>query len=206
MTARTIRFARLSAILNAALALGKIGLGVYSLSVFVCVSGFYNVGIAFAKHITIKDHERNEQSKSYIRIGYIILATSAVYMIYCANMVIRGEANITYDLITALAIATFTFTEIGVSIYGILIARRTKSLTFMSVKRINLVSALVSLVLTESALLGIEGVSNAARYCGWTGLICGGISAIIGLSMVILQGRHRISTGSEECAIKHIEG
>jgi hypothetical protein len=103
-------------------------------------------------------------------------------------MAIRGKANVTYDLVTALAIATFTFTEISVSVYGISTARKAKNLTLMAAKRINLVTALISLVLTQSALLGIEGTPNAARYCGWTGLIFGGISAIIGLHMVITQG------------------
>jgi hypothetical protein len=198
MTARTIRSTRLSSILNAVLALGKIGLGIYSLSLFVCVSGLYNVGIAFAKHTTVQNRDTEQQHKNYKRIGIIILVTSVVYMIYCANMAIRGKANVTYDLITALTIATFTFTEIGLAAYGMGAARKSKNLTIMAAKRINLVTALISLVLTESALLGLESTPNAANYCGWTGLIAGTVSVVVGLHMVITQGRQKSKKNSDE--------
>jgi hypothetical protein len=179
-TIRTVQLTKLSMMLNVVLAIGKIGLGVYSLSLFVCMSGFYNIGIAFAKHEAVKDRKN-----SYRRTGYIILVTSVVYLIYCANMAIRNKANISYDLITALTIATLTFSEIGLAVHGLLHARKSKDLTLMAAKRINLVTALISLVLTQSALLGLETVENAARYCGWTGLIFGGVSAMIGLSMAV---------------------
>jgi hypothetical protein len=197
MTVRTIQSAKVSAILNAILALGKIALGIYSLSLFVCISGLYNIGIALAKHTTVKTHNEEEPHKSYKRIGFIILAASVIYMVYCANMAIRGKANVTYDLITALTIATFTFTEIGFAAYGIGAARKSKNLTIIAAKRINLVTALISLVLTQSALLGMSGTENAAKYCGWTGLIFGAVSAVIGLHMVITQGKRKEDEQSE---------
>jgi divalent metal cation (Fe/Co/Zn/Cd) transporter len=189
MTARTIRYAKLSMLLNAVLAIGKIGVGVYSLSIFVCVNGFYNVGIALAKHTAVKGHSESEQRGHYARVGWIILVTSAVYMVYCANMAIRGRANVTYDMITSLAISTFSFAEIGAAIYGVAAARKMKSLAISAAKRVSLVTALISLVLTQSALLGLTETENVVQYCGWTGLIVGGVSAIIGLSMIVRMRR-----------------
>jgi hypothetical protein len=185
MTVRTVQFTKLSAFLNAILAIGKIGLGAYSLALFVCVNGLYNVGIALAKHTAVQGDSEHEQRKHYLRIGVIILVASLVYMVYCVDMVIGERGSFSYDLITALAIATFTFTEIGVAVYGMLKSQEIKNLRLQATKRINLVTALISLVLTQSALLGMSGTENAVKYCGWAGLVFGGVSAIIGISMII---------------------
>jgi hypothetical protein len=198
MTARAVRLAKLSMPINAAIALGKIGVGVYSLSLFVCVSGFYNIGIGLAKHIMVKGHSEKEQRRHYERVGWVMSASSVTYLIYCAHLAVSGEANVEYDLITSLAIATFTFTEIGFAVYGVLAVRKTKDLTLAAAKRINLVTALISIVLTESALLGMSEVENAARYCGWTGLIFGAVSAAIGLLMIIEVRRRKSKQLSNE--------
>lgn len=42
---RIIQFSRLSVLANAAMGLVKIDLGFYSLSVFLCVNGLYNICI-----------------------------------------------------------------------------------------------------------------------------------------------------------------
>jgi len=184
MTVRAVHLAKLSMLVNAVLALGKIGMGVYSLSLFVCVNGFYNIGIASAKHIAVKSHNEKDRRKHYKWVGWIILGASLVYMVYCANMAIQGKANVAYDTITSITIAVFTFTEIGSAIHGLWAARKLNDLTLAAAKRINLVTALISLVLTQSVLLGLNHTANAARYCGWTGVALGGVSAIVGLLML----------------------
>jgi len=184
MTVRAVNLAKLSMLVNAVLALGKIGMGVYSLSLFLCINGFYNIGIAAAKRITVKSHGEQDRRKHYKAVGRIILVTSLVYIVYCANMAIRGKANVSYDTITSIAIAVFTFTEIGTAVRGLLTTRKTDDLTLAAAKRVNFVTALISLVLTQSALLGLDHIANAARYCGWTGVVLGGVSAIVGLLML----------------------
>jgi divalent metal cation (Fe/Co/Zn/Cd) transporter len=192
LTARTVRFTQLSAILNACFAIGKIAIGIFSFSFFVCINGFYNVGIALAKHTATRGRFEDLTVKDYRRVGWIILVTSALYLFYCLNLVIFGKKMAVYDLYTTLAIATISFVEIGVGIYGTLKSRKSKSLTVMAAKRISLVTALISLVLTESALLGLEKTSEVARNCGFTGLIFSGVSLLIGLQM-ILSKRKQVS-------------
>jgi len=188
-TARTINFAKLSMLINAIIAIGKIGIGIYSLSLFICVNGFYNVGIMLAKHIAVKGSNEQEQRKYYRYVGLIILVTSTLYMAYCANMAIRGKANVSYDLITALTIATFTFVELGIAVYGISTARKNNDLVLEAIKRTNFVTARISLVLTQAALLGMSEVENAARYCGWTGLLFGGMAVMSGIHMIVYTKR-----------------
>jgi hypothetical protein len=60
----------------------------------------------------------------------------------------------------------------------------------------NLAASLISIVLTQSALLEISNVENTARYCGYTGLIFGGLSAAIGIRMAFrMKGGSALSKG-----------
>jgi hypothetical protein len=190
LTERSVQMTRLSRVVNAALALGKIGLGIYSLSLLLCVNGFYNVGIAVAKHIVVKDADERGQLQVYGRVGVTIVLTSALYLAYALNMALYDKGTMHYDLIVSLTIATFTFIEIAIAVQGVIVARQVKNLKVEAIKRTNLVCSLISLVLTESALLSLENVENAAQYCGWTGLIFGGISVAIGVQMII-RARHK---------------
>jgi divalent metal cation (Fe/Co/Zn/Cd) transporter len=199
MATRTVNFAKMSMLINAIIALGKIGIGVYSLSLFICVNGFYNVGIMLAKYIAVKGSNEQEQRKYYKYVGLIIFVASALYMVYCANMAINGKANVNFDLITALIIATFTFVEIGIAFYGIFKARKINNLSLEAIKRTTFVTARISLVLTQAALLGISEIENAARYCGWTGLFFGGMAVISGLHMIAYSKREVLIEKENTC-------
>jgi hypothetical protein len=164
-------------------------MGIYSLSLFVCVGGFYNIGIGAAKYIMVKSRSEKDQRRHYKWVGIIILVSSASYMVYCLNMSIQNKANVTYGIVTSITIATFTFTEIGMAVYGLLSTRKVANLTLAAAKRINLVTALISIVLTQSALLSLNEVENAARYCGLTGIVFGSVSAIAGALMVLRINR-----------------
>jgi hypothetical protein len=195
LTERSVQMTKLSRIVNTALALGKIGIGIYSHSLFPCVSGFYNIGITAAKHIALRDADEHDRLQAYGRVGAAIVFTSVLYLAYALNMALRGKSNIQYDIITSLTIATFTFTEIAIAVRGVITARQIKNLKVEAIKRTNLVCSLISLVLTESALLSLENAENAAKYCGWTGLIFGGVSVAIGTQMIIRARREgRVKT------------
>jgi hypothetical protein len=181
---RTVRFTKLSRFANAAIALIKIGMGIYSLSLFLYISGFYNVGIATAKHFAIKSKNDCEELIAYGRVGLAITITSILYILYALNMAIRGKANMQYDIFVSLAIATLSFTEIAIAVRGIVVARRIKNLIVEATKRTNLVCSLISLVLTQSVLLSLNETTNIAKYCGYTGLLFGSVSTVIGLQMI----------------------
>jgi hypothetical protein len=180
---RTVRITRLTRYVSAAIALIKIATGIYSLSPFICVSGLYNVGITAAKHLAVKAAGEREQLRAYRRVGLAITVTSVLYILYALNMALRGKANMRYDIVVSLAIATVTFAEIALAVRGIITARRIKNLAVEAIKRTNLVCALTSLVLTQGALLSLNETENAARYCGATGIVFGVVSLVIGVQM-----------------------
>jgi hypothetical protein len=134
LTERSVQMTKLSRIVNATLALGKIGIGIYSHSLFPCVNGFYNIGITAAKHIALKDADEHGRLQAYGRVGAAIVFISVLYLAYALNMALRGKSNMQYDIITSLTIATFTFTEIAIAVRGVIAARQIKNLKVEAIK------------------------------------------------------------------------
>jgi len=198
LTVRTVRFATLSAIVNAVLALFRIGMGFYIQAPLLCVYGLYHAGIGLAKYTTAQNHTQKEQNKKYKKVGLIVFITCMVYTLYCTKMIVFGIGNISsHNAGMAIIISKFIFVEVGIAIFGVFNTWRIKNLTVLAAKRINLVTALISLVLTVSALLEIRGTPNIARYCGWAGLFVGTVCALIGLHMVFQKAEISTATINE---------
>ncbi|ASA23475.1 hypothetical protein [Paenibacillus donghaensis] len=196
---RSIYFAKLSVQLNAVVAIAKILLGIFSLSFFLCVNAFYNIGIAIAKHSAVKVHEtskvspdnsnqeeiRNHQHSTYRFIGIIVMTSSLLYIVYCSKIVFFGGSNTQYHPYIGLAIATITFTEIIVSFVGVIAARRSYETVIEAIRLTNFASSLTSLVLTQAAILSFTYKGDASFYNGLSGIIFGSLAALIGLYMIL---------------------
>ena len=193
---RTILFARLSVITCAVMAVGKIVLGIISASMFLYINAAYSVGLGLAKLFAVKaDREeqagqytdemlRKRQNGAYTAIGAIVLATSVVYMIYCVRMFL-GDSGMQYGEITAIAIATMTVTEIVLAVYGVITTKRDEKPIHEAVKLTNFASSLISVVLTQCAILSFAGEGDLSVYNGLSGVIFGLCAAAIGLYMVL---------------------
>ena len=97
---------------------------------------------------------------------------------------VKREVN--YDLYTGILIATITFFDIGYSIYGIIKASKNNDIQNKLLKLIHLATALISLELTQSALLSFTMVGiNNSLYNGIIGIIVGTSSFVIGIFMII---------------------
>ncbi|MCL2478657.1 MAG: hypothetical protein FWF22_04090 [Treponema sp.] len=195
----TVRFTRLSILINAVFAVGKITMGILSFSLFLCVNGFYNLGISFAKFIPIRGYrkkiyiksrnhqqrDRKEEYRRFRQIGIVILIASVIYLIYCANMMAAGKSNIHYNNPVAIGIAAITFTEIGIAVRGFFTTRKKEEPLLEGIKLINIATSLISLVLTQTALMSLSQSAGVTFYCGLTGVIFGTVSAGIGTYMII---------------------
>lgn len=133
---RMVRFAKASVVANALLAIGKICVGIFTPSLFVCVNALYNVGIGLAKHYCLlgidKSEDDKQQYKYYRIVGVIILLASLVYMIYSVRMFVGHKSSYQYSDDIAVAIAAFTFTEITVNAIGY---KSSKNVKFHYYKR-----------------------------------------------------------------------
>ncbi|MBC1230619.1 hypothetical protein HB816_09190 [Listeria booriae] len=190
---RCMYFTRIAVPFNAILALARIILGVFSLSFILFIQALFNIGMALAKHTAVRTHgaapmseveQQIAQLKSYRSIGWMIVFSSGTFILFCSVLTF-SNTEIKYDPHIAVIIATVTFTELVLSIQGIVNARKDKKLIMEAVKLTNFASALVSLAMTQAALLSFTYEGNAVGYNMISGLIFGTLSVFIGLYMIL---------------------
>lgn len=206
---RSISYAKVSFYMNIVMAVGKMIVGVYTASIFLCIYALYNVGLALAKTTAVKGYLAGkrppddthvygygrEEYKSYFRVGVILTTSSIVFIIYCLRLFLYG-GSASYSMDVALAIAFMTFIEIGMSVRGSIVTiRKGISPAVSAIKLSNLAASLISLVLTQTAILSFTHQGDMSYYNGLAGLIFGGLSALIGVGMIlhmqrVLNGKH----------------
>lgn len=86
---------------------------------------------------------------------------------------------------TGIGIATLAFYNITIAIIGIVKAKKDKNLTMETIKLTNLASSLISMSLTQTAILSFTTIEDMFRYNGIGGIFFGILSMIIGIYMII---------------------
>jgi divalent metal cation (Fe/Co/Zn/Cd) transporter len=127
--------------------------------------------------------------RSYKTIGIVLFASSMVFLLYSLYVMLVGVI-VEYTLIEALIIATVTFTEIGMAVYGIKTTQTRRMPAVAATKLTNLASSMVSLVLTQAAILSFTTMGDLSFYNGISGILFGGIAALIGVGMIVHGGRY----------------
>lgn len=203
---RTLHLTGLSGIGNILLGLGKIVSGILSLSVFVCVNGLYTLGMVLARYCALAGAVRTVdpkvQHRYYRRAGIILIAASFLYIVYSGWSYFHPRA-VSYHEYIALAIATFTFTEIGINLHGMIASRRNRTPLLHAIKTINLAASLISLVLTQSAILAFAGGEHHdPAVNALMGLFSGTCAVLLGVFMLWrigrLEQREQQQTGGEQ--------
>lgn len=157
----------------------KIILFLLTKSLFFIISALYNLCIGFAK---LKVYSKNE---NYWSVGLFIIFSSICFILYSIWTII-AKRIVNYDLYTGIFIATVTFFDIGYSIYGIIKESKNNHVQNKLLKLINLATALVSLELTQSALLSFTMINaDNSLYNGLIGIIVGICSLLIGIFIII---------------------
>lgn len=144
----------------------------------ILISSFYNLAIGFAKK---KIYSYNK----YRDVGLMVIIASLCFIIYSIWVIIVHKM-VNYNLYNGLLVATITFFDIGYSIYGIVKSYKRKDRQGHLIKLVNLATALISLQLTQSAILSFAmiGVDNSL-YNGIIGIVVGISALIIGLIIEI---------------------
>lgn len=180
---------------NLLVGLGKLVMGMISLSFFTCVSAFYTFGMAAAKVVALAGILKEENSRAQYRYykisGLILIGSSVAYILYSVWIQFHPPTSV-YHMYIALGIATVTFTEITLNIRGVVIEHKNKSPLFHALKMINLASSLISLVLVQNAILSFvhdeQEVADehlAEMSSGLIGIFMGSIAALLGIFMLI---------------------
>jgi hypothetical protein len=88
----------------------------------------------------------------------------------------------------SIGIAAVTFTEIGFNIRGVIVTRHEHTLLIHAIKMINLSAALITLVLTQTALLSFANKEaeslEISKANGVIGILMGTVATLIGFYMI----------------------
>ena len=184
---RTLHLTGLSGVGHILLGMGKIISGLLSLSVFVCVNGLYTLGMVLARYCAlagvIRTQDVRQQYAYYRRSGRILIAASVLYIFYSMWSFFHPR-EVSYHMYVALAIATFTFTEIGMNLYGMIANRKNRTPLLHAIKTINLAASLVSLVVTQSAILAFADQGYNPAVNALMGMFSGTCAVLLGVFML----------------------
>ena len=187
---RPLRIARVSAVGNVVFGVGKLALGIASMSLLTCVNAFYTFGMVGAKSCVlagaIKEENTTAQYRYYKISGIVLIVASALYIAYSAWLVAHPVTSV-FSIYIALSIATFTFAELAVNIRGVIVYRHEDTPLLNAIKMINLASSLICLVLTQTALIALVPESQAEMHPatnGFMGILMGSAAVILGIVMI----------------------
>jgi hypothetical protein len=161
----------------------KILMAIFSKSLLMLISSFYNFGIGTARLSSIRNVKKDTYTR-YLLVGNIVAFSSIVYMIY-SIYILCNKVNARYHMYVALAIAIITFADIGCSIYGIVKARKRKEMQSEIIKFVNLANALISLSITETAILSFTEGGNIYKPRGISGIVFGALAFAVGIYMIL---------------------
>lgn len=163
--------------INLFIFIAKILLFFITKSLLFLISSLYNLCIGIAKKKIYFD-------KNNILVGYLISIASISFISYSIIIIVLHK-NAYYDLYTAITIATITFYEIGYSIYGIIKSIKKNNYQNQLLMLVNLATSLISLELTQTALLSFQlNNLDTSLYNGIIGIIVGVSSLIIGIIII----------------------
>lgn len=184
---RTKLITLITMIYNFVWAVAKIVSGIVVRGFFLCLSGASTLLLGFSKKTFYTNHNKddiNPYTKSKI-IAILIMILSAVYCIYTARLFFV-ENTTNYGMILSIAIATFAFVELAISIYNLKSTSGKGDILLTSLRCCNLVSSFFALVLTQFALLSATGTPNRSYFNAITGVIFGALALVVGLVLLIV--------------------
>ncbi len=188
IAARTIHFAGISVAINIFLALFKIGSGVLAHSVFTCINGLYTAGMVLARGCAvagmIRTRKISDQYRYYRWSGVVLVLASCFYIAYAVQMYLHPVYT-AYHPYVAMGIATVTFTEIGLNLRGVLMFRKSRTPLLHAIKTINLATSLISLVLTQAAILSFADETQDPSANGIMGAVAGTCALLLGVYMLL---------------------
>lgn len=183
---KTLFSAKFSILFNASLAIGKIVLGLFH-SIFFLVAGIINVLMMMSKlecYLGVKYHHLKTFKYRNIATGIFLILAGIQYAIYMGRLIYSNVETMKYGGFLAVSIATVSFIEMGIAIYGCFKAYG-KGHYYRNFKIINLSSAITAIVLTEVALMSFASDMDSRLINGIFGLVAGIIIVLLGTFVII---------------------
>ena len=177
---------------NTAYAIFQIWLGIYHRTFWFCSLGAYYLCLAVMR-LFLALHSRKyapaekmvTELKKYRACGWVFLVMNLALSLIIFFMVYWNRTFM-HHMITAIAMAAYTFTSFTVAIVNVVKYRKYNSPVFSASKAISLAAALVSMLTLESTMLTAfsDGSMTSADQKLMLGMTGGAIAALI-LAMAV---------------------
>lgn len=175
---------------NAVFALFQLGLGLYHRSFWFYSLGAYYMCLALMRFFLLSHTEKyapgekvREELRQYRICGWAFLALNLALSLIVFFMVYWGR-TFRHHMITAIAIAAYTFFSFAVAIVNVVKYRKYQSPLFSASKAISLASALVSMLTLTSTLMTAFGDGTMDLFT--KKLMLGGVGAAVSVTVVLM--------------------
>lgn len=161
----------------------KIAMALISRSWLLGIHAVYSIIKSAAMRYAL--HTRATNHRAMFGSGLLVVAASAVYLVYSMWIFFFGSDS-SYHQYIAIGIAAVTVYELSIAIHGLCQARKQKDAQRETMKYINLASALISVSLTQTAILSFthKGYDMSGAYAIGDAVF-GFLALIVGLIMLL---------------------
>ena len=159
-----------SLIWNALFAIFQLGLGFYHNSLWFYAMATYYIILAMMRFFLVKHtriYKANEktqiENKKYLLCGWLLLAMNIALVVIVTLIVIQNK-TFNHNEITAITLATYTFTTFAFAIVGMVKYKKYNSPVYSAAKNITLIAASVSVLTLETVLLSTFGGAESPVF------------------------------------------
>lgn len=189
-------------IFNSAYALLQLGMGIWHHTFWFCSLAGYYFSLAVMRFFLVRHTRRHKPGEKmrqelikYRACGIVLLVMNLALALMIFFMVYWNR-TFQHHMITAIAMATYTFTALTVAVVNVIKYRKYNSPVFSASKAISLASACVSMLTLESTMLTTFG-EETMRLTERRVLlgISGGVISVFIIAMaitMIAQGTQKI--------------
>lgn len=186
--------AKISIFSNLIISFSKVIMGIFTSSIFLFVSAFYSIGCAISRitYLIGLSNAKNlkDEITYYFRISIILFVTSLTYIIYSIRLFIT-PTHTSYPMVVGIALAAISTFEMYFAIRGLIKSHKRKDLLLSGLKAISVATALLSIVLTQTAILSFTMPdTDCSLYNALIGIILGGICLLISIFMILRYKRY----------------
>lgn len=180
---------------NIAFAIFQLALGFYHKSLLYSSMFFYYVLLGVMRFFLVKHtskfkaHEqKNVQLKKYIVCGWLLLFMNLALAVIVFLMVYLNQ-TFYHNMITTIALATYTFTTFTFSIVNLIKYKKYNSPVYSAVKTISLIAGVVSILTLEATMLttfkGEQGPHFNQIMLALTGFAVIGFAITMAIIMIV---------------------
>lgn len=175
---------------SALLAVGKFTVGLF-FNYNLCTIAVYTIALVLSKLECVKGAKSKKRkfATQNMLISLFLLFSSIIYTGFmCRNLIIPPKHH-EYNLSYVCIIASISFFELGLSIFGI-IKTKNKGFYYRNIKIINFCMAMIAILTTQVVILDFTGTKNVDTANAVAGM---GIGIVIALLAVYILVAPKIS-------------